>query len=228
MGDIDHRRLDIAMQPGDFGARLHAQRRIEVGKRLVEQEDIRLAHDGAADGDALALAAGKLFRLAVEIGLDGEHARRLVDAIFDFRPLEAQVFQTEGEVLAHAHMRIKRIGLEDHGDLALGWRQRADIAIADGDGARCDVLETGDDAQQRRFSAARGADENDEFAVFDLKIDVMQHMNGAERLVEVFEFQTSHHLLPLSEPVVATISCLFQPSGKGIALLMATSCAENP
>ncbi|EHH06024.1 hypothetical protein ATCR1_11588 [Agrobacterium tumefaciens CCNWGS0286] len=53
-------------------------------------------------------------------------------------------------------------------------------------------------------------------------------MNGAERLVEVFEFQTSHHLLPLSELVVATISCLFQPSGKGIALLMATSCAENP
>ena len=56
----------------------------------------------------------------------------------------------------------------------------------------------------------------------------MQDVNGAERLVEVFEFQTSHHLLPSTELAVATISWLFQPSGKGIALLMATSSAEKP
>jgi hypothetical protein len=107
-------------------------------------------------------------------------------------------------------------------------RSAGDIAPADADGAGGDVLETGDDAQQRRFSAARRADENDEFAVLDLKIDVMQHMNGAECLVEIFEFQTSHHLLPSDKFVVATISWLFQPSGKGVVLLMATSRAANP
>ena len=40
----------------DFGAHLHAQLGIEVGQRLVEQEDLRIAHDGAAHVDPLALA----------------------------------------------------------------------------------------------------------------------------------------------------------------------------
>ncbi len=55
------------MELGDLEAHLHAQRRVEVRQRLVEQEGLGLAHDGAADGDALALAAGELARLAVEI-----------------------------------------------------------------------------------------------------------------------------------------------------------------
>ncbi len=37
----------------------------EVGQRLVEQEQLRLAHHGAADGHALALAARKLGRAAL-------------------------------------------------------------------------------------------------------------------------------------------------------------------
>ena len=50
-----------------------AERRVEVGQRLVEQEHLRVAHDGAADGDALALAAGELRRLAVEQLLELQH-----------------------------------------------------------------------------------------------------------------------------------------------------------
>ena len=50
----------VLLQLGDLEPHLHAQRRVEVGQRLVEQEGLRLAHDGAADGDALALAAGEL------------------------------------------------------------------------------------------------------------------------------------------------------------------------
>ena len=46
------------MQAHQFDAHVGAQRRVEVGERLVEQENLRLAHDGAADGDTLALAAG--------------------------------------------------------------------------------------------------------------------------------------------------------------------------
>ena len=47
-----------------------AQLRVEVGQRLVHQEDARLAHDGAADRDALHLAAGEAVRLAVEEVVD--------------------------------------------------------------------------------------------------------------------------------------------------------------
>ena len=67
------------MQLGELDAHLNAQRGVEIGQRLVEQEDLRLAHDGAADGDALALAAGELAGLALEQRLElqdlrgGEH-----------------------------------------------------------------------------------------------------------------------------------------------------------
>ena len=55
------------MQLGDFEPQVDAQRRVEVRQGFVEQEAFRRAHDGAADRDALALAAGKLAGLAVKI-----------------------------------------------------------------------------------------------------------------------------------------------------------------
>ena len=50
----------------DLAAHLHAQLGVEVRERLVEQEHLRVAHDGAAHGDALPLAAGKLARPPTE------------------------------------------------------------------------------------------------------------------------------------------------------------------
>ena len=43
-----------------------AQLGVEVGERLVHEEHGGLADDGAAERDALALAAGELLGLAVE------------------------------------------------------------------------------------------------------------------------------------------------------------------
>ena len=60
------------MQLLDFGPHRDAQLGVEIGQRLVEQEHLRIAHDGAAHGDALALAARKLARIAVEIGREAQ------------------------------------------------------------------------------------------------------------------------------------------------------------
>src|SRR5947209_8576678 len=57
MRDIDHRGGDLLMQPLDLAAHLVAQLRVEVRQRLVEKKYAGFAHDGAANGDALALAA---------------------------------------------------------------------------------------------------------------------------------------------------------------------------
>ena len=47
--------------------------------------------------------------------------------------------------------------------------------------ARCDVLEPGDGPQQRRLPAARGADEDDELARFDVEVDAVQDIRGCRR-----------------------------------------------
>ena len=54
-----------------------------LDKRLVEEEDLRLAHDGPADGDALALAAGEHARLLLQPLVEVEDARRLVHLAAD-------------------------------------------------------------------------------------------------------------------------------------------------
>ena len=60
VGDVDHRVAELLVQPLDLDPELGAELGVEVGQRLVEQEDVDVAHQRPADGDALALAAGEL------------------------------------------------------------------------------------------------------------------------------------------------------------------------
>jgi hypothetical protein len=45
MGYIDHRGFEVLMEFGEFLTHPHAQRGIEIGKRLVEQKYFRFSHD---------------------------------------------------------------------------------------------------------------------------------------------------------------------------------------
>ena len=77
--DVDRRRADLALDARDLGAHLHAQLRVQVGERLVHQEGLRLAHDRAAQGNALALPARKLPRLPLQQTFDAEDAGGILD-----------------------------------------------------------------------------------------------------------------------------------------------------
>ena len=85
---------------------------------------------------------------------------------------ETGEFQAERHVLLHVHMRVERIGLEHHRDLALRGLEIVDAALADENVARGHAVEPGDHAQQRRLAAAGRADQHDEFALADREIDV--------------------------------------------------------
>ena len=64
VGDIDHGDAELLLQRADFAAHLGAQLGVEIGQRLVHQTHRRLGDDGAAERDALLLAAGQLRRFA--------------------------------------------------------------------------------------------------------------------------------------------------------------------
>jgi hypothetical protein len=70
MSHIDHRRAELGMEFRQFKAHLHTQFRVKVGKRLVEQENLGLAHERPADRHSLPLAARQLGRTTIEIGLE--------------------------------------------------------------------------------------------------------------------------------------------------------------
>ena len=86
VGDVDGGLADAVVQLLDLGPHVDAQLGVEVGERLVEQEQRRVAHQRPAHGDALALAAGELARLAVEQRLDLEQCRDALDRLRPARP----------------------------------------------------------------------------------------------------------------------------------------------
>ena len=84
---------------------MHPQLGVEIRQWLVEQEADRLTHDGAADRDALALAAGQLSRLALEqcgeLELGGNPFDIFPDAALDGR----RVREAAGQAAARAPAR---------------------------------------------------------------------------------------------------------------------------
>ncbi len=154
MGDEERGDAQAALQLADLRAHLHAQLGIEIRQRLVEQEKLGLAHDGTAHRDALALPAGKLARLAIEEGGDAEQPGGVVDAAADLVPPHAADLEAIGHVVEHAHMRIERVVLEDHRDVAVRRLERRDVAAFDHHAALARRLQPRDDAEQGGFAAA--------------------------------------------------------------------------
>ncbi len=106
VGDVDHGGLEPVVELGDFGAHLDAHLGVEVGERFVEQEGLRFAHDGAADGDALALAAGEGLGFALELFVgDAEDLRGVADALVDLGFRVFAQHQAERHVFVDGHVR---------------------------------------------------------------------------------------------------------------------------
>jgi hypothetical protein len=104
----------LDLQPG-----LGAQLGVQVGQGLVEQEHLRLANDGAAHGHALALATGQLLGLAIEQVRQFQRLRHLGHTGLDLIRRHLGDLEAIGHVVEHAHVRVERVVLEHHGDVAL-------------------------------------------------------------------------------------------------------------
>ncbi len=71
------------MQLRDFRPHLHPHLGVEIGERLVEEENFRLPNDRASDRDPLPLPAGERLRFAIEQALDPEDAGRVEHPLLD-------------------------------------------------------------------------------------------------------------------------------------------------
>ena len=105
-----------------------------------------------------------------------------VDARVDLGARPAFLLQAQFHVAARGQVGIERVGLEHHGDAALGRRHDVDHAVVDQHMASGVLLQPRDDAQQGGLAAARRADEHHELAVGDVEIDALEGFEIAERL----------------------------------------------
>ncbi len=192
VGHIDGGLADRQVKLLDLGAHVDAQLNVEVGQWLVEQEELRVAHERAPHGDALALPARQLAGLAVEQRLDLQQRGDARDRGVLLGLRHAAALHAEGHVLARGHCRVKRVGLEHHGDVAVLGRDRVDELSVDADLALTHALEARDHREQSRLAAARRADEGDELARLRLELDPLEDLDRAEALVQPRDGQGRH------------------------------------
>ena len=83
VGDVDRGGVQPALDARDLGAHLDAQLGVEVGEGLVHEEGLGVAHDRAAHRHPLALAAGEVAGLALELIGDAQQVGGVLDLAAD-------------------------------------------------------------------------------------------------------------------------------------------------
>ena len=193
MRDVDEGRLQTLMELGDLGTHLNAELSIQVGQRLVEQEDLRVTNDSAAQRDALTLTTGQSLRLTVEQLLDGQDLGSFTDQLIDLILRLLAELEAERHVVIHGHVRIQSIVLENHRDVAILRSNVVHETIADVELALGNLFQTGDHAQGGGLTAARRANQNDELLILDVEAEVRNSSNVARvDLVDVIQLQACH------------------------------------
>ena len=162
MRDVEESGAELMLQELQLDLHAFAQLQIKSAEGFVEQQDVRLEHHAARDGDALLLAPGQLRHL-----FSGDTWQ--ADAIKNGGHLAADIglaftpaAQAIGDVLADIHHREQGQVLEHHLDAALVGRCRDDRGALDADVAAGRRLEAGYHAHQGRLAAARRAEDREE------------------------------------------------------------------
>ena len=181
------------MAPSVWWSRAISRRICEVGERLVEEEHRRLPHDRPAEGDALLLAAGELLGPVVEQRVDPQDARRFPHPGGDLVLRDAAQLEAERQVLEYRHVRVQRVILEHHRDVAVPGRNVVHHPVADAQLAGGDRLEPGHHPQGRALAAAGGPDENDELTVLDGQVQIGDRDAGAARVLVYFADAAEGH-----------------------------------
>jgi hypothetical protein len=161
------------METLQFFARAGPELGIQVRKRFIEQEDRRLAHDGARKSHSLALASGQLTRFALQQMIDAEQRCGPLHFFFVGVLGNFLCFQRKSDVLVNREMRIKSIALEDHGNAPFARRKIIHHAAADKDFAGRGSLQAGDHAKESSFPGTRRSQENQELPFVALEIYIV-------------------------------------------------------
>src|SRR6266404_914979 len=152
---------------------------VEVAGRLVADEKRRVVDERARDRDALLLAAGKLVRRGAHLVREPHHREHLGHFLADRRIALALHLQGIGNVLGGGAVGEQLEVLEHAADVPAQHRdlrvlEPGEVAAADHDlpFARVELLE--EQAHERGLARARGADDEDELALVDVKGDVTE------------------------------------------------------
>src|SRR5215475_4184610 len=163
---------------------------IEAGGGLVEEADLRLRHEGAGDGLALAHAARDLRGVLVPHVHQADLQEFLLHAAGDLRRGHLRLLaQRERHVVEHGHGVEEGAPLEDYSiaaphHLEGGAPEAGDVRAVHENGARVRPQETQEVLEEHRLAAAAAADDHHDLGRGHLEIDPPEHGLSAEGLAQ--------------------------------------------
>ena len=219
-----------------------SKRAVDAGADLVEQDDARIAHQGAAEFEQLLLAAGERAGLGVAELVEFEEFERFAGAVIDLFLLAAIVAVAEGGVedivallaIAGDHQifddgeageflrDLERAG-EAH-MAALMHGKPGDVAAFEQDAAGARHEPAGDHVEERRLAGAIGADEAGDAAAVDFEAHIIDGDEPAETHRHAIE---GDHLLCVPRPWGARAGPVASSDGRVRGIKCRTSILRN-
>ena len=142
MGHVHGGDAQLALQRSNLSTGLDTQLGVQVGQRLIHEEDLRLTDNCAAHCHTLTLTTGKCLRLTIQVGLQVEDACCFLNALSNLSLGGACDLQCEAHVLANGHVWVQSVVLEHHCDVAVLRLYVGDVLIANEDTAGVHVFKT--------------------------------------------------------------------------------------
>src|SRR5436190_3670283 len=233
------RRLHLAQQIED----LRLDRDVERRRRLVGDDERRLAGERERDHDALPHAARELMRVRRDLGFgirDSDGLKELDCAVARLARADALVNDHRlRDLIADREHRIQRRRrlLEDERDLRsadrlhLALARRGEVAALEAHAAGRDASRRLDETENRqrrhRFAAARLADEAERFPGLDVEADVVDHGHWtAVRVEHRREIVDPEERVQSVQPVHQTDAVsVYSPKTSRIAVAISPSVA---
>ncbi|MGX1297675.1 hypothetical protein AB7M75_007583 [Bradyrhizobium ottawaense] len=220
IGDaVDQRHVVLDHQHGDAELALHVadpERHvvglldIEAGRRLIEQDQLRLRAQRARQLDHLAHAIGQAGDQLIAIGFEieelddlldpaamhllvGPHARQEQELLPELRgrvPVTA-----DQEVGEHGRVLEQLDVLEGAGDAELGdvvRRLFGDILILEEDAARGRPVDPRDQVEDRALAGAVGTDNREDLALLDRERDRVDRFQPSEMQRQILGAEIAH------------------------------------
>ncbi|MCY1302372.1 hypothetical protein D9M70_520230 [compost metagenome] len=193
MADEQQGDLHFALQVHQEIDDLRLDRHVERGDGLVGDDETRVERERAGDTDALALAAGKRMRIALEVlgrkldlsqklGGTGAHDLRRAQLVnphrIHQRLLDRHARVERGERILEDHLGFAAKSRED------GARRADQLGSIEADRARPWSIELHDRAGNRRLAATGFTDQRQGFARKDIEGDVLHRMHPAGDVAE--------------------------------------------
>ena len=195
VGNVDEGGAQPLVESGDLGAHDPAELGIQIGQGLVQKEHLGAPHDGAAEGDTLALTARQGAGLTLQKLGNAQNTGGLGDLFVDDILGYFGCFEGEGQVLVDRHVGVQGVVLEHHGNVPIPGLYVVDDDPVDAQLPCRNILQSCDHAQGGGFSASRRAHEYNEFLVLYLHVEVAHGLCGTVvDLVDVLEGETCHRV----------------------------------